>query len=118
MSEFRAGAKTAAGYLALPASGVGPGVLVLHAWWGLTEFFTGLCDRLAHEGFVAMAPDIYGNGATATTIEQAEQLIKSGDFEETHPRILATVETLRNHPAVRGDNLGAVGFSMGGAWAL
>ena len=41
------------GFLALPASGPGPGVLVLHAWWGLNETMKSVCSRLAAEGFVA-----------------------------------------------------------------
>ncbi|MCA9959351.1 MAG: dienelactone hydrolase family protein, partial [Anaerolineales bacterium] len=44
------------GYLALPATGKGPGILVLHAWWGLNDTIKGVCKRLAAEGFVAFAP--------------------------------------------------------------
>ena len=51
-----------AGFLALPPAstndGKGKGVLVLHAWWGLNDFFKELCERLAQEGFVALAPDL------------------------------------------------------------
>jgi dienelactone hydrolase len=46
------------GYVTVPDSGEGPGVLVLHAWWGLTPFFRRVCDRLAEAGFVALAPDL------------------------------------------------------------
>src|SRR5690349_12760561 len=58
-------------YLATPESGSGPGVLVLHAWWGLTEVFPDVCDRLAAAGFVALAPDLYANGATTNSIAEA-----------------------------------------------
>ena len=62
-------------YQATPENGNGAGVLVLHAWWGLTPFFTGLCDRLAEAGFVALAPDLF-DGRTAATPAEAEALVQ------------------------------------------
>src|SRR6266700_5783394 len=59
MREFQADGRTISAYLAEPSHGSGPGVLVLHAWWGLTEPFRQVCDRLAEAGFVALAPDLY-----------------------------------------------------------
>ncbi len=58
-------------YLARPAGGAGPGVLVLHAWWGLTPVFTHVCDDLATRGYVALAPSLFAGGATAETISAA-----------------------------------------------
>jgi carboxymethylenebutenolidase len=106
------------GYLAIPQAGRGAGVLVLHAWWGLTDFIRELCDRLAQEGFVALAPDLF-SGELAQTVEEAQQ--HQSTFDEEHvvpPVVLAALETLRSHPAVRGRGLGVVGFSMGAYWAL
>ena len=60
-------------YIARPASGTGPGVLVLHAWWGLNDFFKAFCRRLSQEGFIALAPDLY-HGQIAATVEDAERL--------------------------------------------
>ncbi len=104
-------------FLAVPASGEGPGVLVLHAWWGLNDFFKGLCDRLARAGFVAAAPDLY-DGRTAATVDEAEQMVGTLNFQASMTKVLGTLESLRRHPAVRGDGQGVVGFSLGGAWAL
>jgi carboxymethylenebutenolidase len=117
MIEFQVGEKTAKGHLALPQKGEGPGVLVLHAWWGLNDFFKSLCDRLAGEGFVALAPDLY-NGKSASTIDEAEQLLKQRDGNFVYQAATGAVDFLRAHPAVRGKQLGAVGFSMGGAWSM
>jgi carboxymethylenebutenolidase len=107
-------------YLAVPQRGAGAGVLVLHAWWGLTPVFTDICDRLAAEGFVALAPDIYGNGATTDSIDEAEKLVGQHDSApEIAKAILQSgVETLRGLPPVAGDRIGVIGFSMGGYWAL
>ncbi|MDQ3327566.1 MAG: dienelactone hydrolase family protein [Chloroflexota bacterium] len=105
------------GYLAIPESGRGPGVLVLHAWWGLTPFFQGLCDRLAGEGFVALAPDLYG-GPTAATIDDAQRLMEKQESDQMHRRATIAVEHLGQHSAVVGDELGVVGVSMGAAWAV
>src|SRR5690606_2908797 len=59
------------GYLAQPASGSGAPVLVLHAWWGLNETISSFCDRLAGEGFLAYAPDLY-HGEVTDQISRAD----------------------------------------------
>jgi carboxymethylenebutenolidase len=105
-------------YLALPKNGRrGPGVVVLHSWWGLNEFFKKVCDRLAQEGFVAAAPDLY-NGAVATTLEDAKKLSESLDREQALIKVVGTAEFLKTHASVQGSGMGAVGFSLGASWAL
>jgi carboxymethylenebutenolidase len=105
-------------YLAVPPAGKGAGVLVLHPWWGLNDFIRDFCDRLAREGFVVLAPDMF-SGKIARTIEAAEQIVTQLNWEQdVPPRILPAVEALRQHPAVRGRGLGMVGFSFGAFWAL
>jgi carboxymethylenebutenolidase len=106
-------------YLAVPDSGSGPGVLVLHAWWGLTPVFTDLCDRLAAAGFVALAPSLYAGEATATTIAEAETLRDRHDEAgEAEPLARAAVEQLLGLPEVTGTQIGVIGFSLGAYWAL
>ncbi len=105
-------------YLATPRSGKGPGVLVLHPWWGLNSFIRDFCDRLAQNGFVALAPDMF-SGKVANTVEEAEKLVsQSNEVQTVPPIILSAVEELRKNPAVNENGLGVVGFSFGGAWAL
>ncbi len=126
MIEFEANGATAPGYLATPdgtdTSG-GPGVLVLHAWWGLTEPFRQACDRLAAAGFVALAPDLY-RGKTTASVEEAETLSSALNQEEERVRgdITGALRFLREHgatsPAVGRGAVGVIGFSMGGAYAL
>src|SRR5437867_2104783 len=76
MVDLKSPEGTVPGYLAIPKKGRGPGVLVLHAWWGLNDFFKGHCDELARAGFVAFAPDLY-RGATASTRDGAERLMSN-----------------------------------------
>jgi len=107
-------------YLALPERGAGPGVLVLHAWWGLTPVFTDVCDRLAAAGYVALAPSLFSGGATAATIAEAEALVAAHDraAAEAEAVVQAAAERLRELPAVTGSQIGAIGFSLGAYWAL
>jgi carboxymethylenebutenolidase len=117
MIEFAVGDRTSSGHLSLPAAGRGPGVVVLHAWWGLNAFFVGLCQQLADAGFVAFAPDLY-HGATASTIAEAKQLRSAVDRDTVHKEMSAAIHYLQGHPAVASTALGLIGFSLGGHWAL
>jgi carboxymethylenebutenolidase len=103
--------KQASAYL---ADGNGPGILVLHAWWGLKPFFKQFCDRLAKEGFTVLAPDLY-QGRIAKTIDEAKELLEKRDLE----LMTDTVNAAKDHlgELVKG-KIGMIGFSMGGGWAL
>lgn len=105
------------GYLAIPDTGQGPGVLVLHAWWGLNETIKGVCDRLAQEGFVAFAPDLY-HGQVAATIAEAERLSGQAEAGPIKADITAAIDLLCQHTAPVDCKLGVVGFSFGAYFAL
>ena len=81
-------------YIAKPATGTGPGVLVLHAWWGLNDFFKTFCQRLAQEGFITLAPDLY-HGQIAATVEDAERLHGLLDDKKAAAELLAAVDQLQ-----------------------
>jgi carboxymethylenebutenolidase len=109
--------RTGTGYLAVPEAGEGPGVLVLHAWWGLTPFFTGLCDRLAAAGFVALAPDLL-HGQVATTVDEAEAQLAAADADGLAHLTRSSLLTLRTMPITPDAPVGLVGVSMGASMAL
>jgi carboxymethylenebutenolidase len=111
------GDRSAEYYLAVPALSRSRGVLVLHAWWGLTDFFASICDRLAAAGFVALAPDLY-DGRTATTREQAQQIQSAMNSEATYALINRAIDELQAQPGIQGRPIGVVGFSLGGFLAL
>jgi carboxymethylenebutenolidase len=106
--------QVAKAYLAGPESG-GPGVLVLHAWWGLKPFFKWVCNRLAEQGFTALAPDLY-QGRVARTIEEASALMEQRDAELMGDTIKAAKDYLVSLRP--GKRIGVLGFSMGASWAL
>ena len=114
--EFQADGRKAAGYAAVPDQG-GPGIIVLHSWWGLTPFFKGVCNRLAAERFVAFAPDL-NNRRVAETLEEAKQIVKERDFPLTEAIVRSAVDQVRSLPGVKAGGLGVLGFSMGASWAL
>lgn len=121
MVEFHANGGTdgghAAGYLSLPPSGYGPGLLVLQEWWGLVDHITQLADRFAAAGFVALAPDLY-RGEKATTPDDAQRLLMALDMPQTASALRGGAEYLRGLDAVSPKKVGAIGFCMGGQLAL
>ena len=66
MIEFGNTENRGKGYLAVPNSGAGPGVVVLQEWWGLVDHIKDVADRFAAEGFVALAPDLYHGESTTS----------------------------------------------------
>jgi carboxymethylenebutenolidase len=104
------------GYQAEPG-GSGPGVLVVHDWYGLLPGVRAACDALAGAGFVAFAPDLYG-GPSTTDAGQAEELMSALDVAEARERMALGAMHLRGHRRVAGGKVGAVAFSMGGDLAL
>jgi carboxymethylenebutenolidase len=107
----------ARGYLATPSQPQAQGVIVLHAWWGLNQFFKNLCDRLASEGFVAFAPDL-NDGKIGTTVDEAKQIMSESSFEWKQAIATALVDFMRARPEVGKGPLSLIGFSMGAAWSL
>jgi carboxymethylenebutenolidase len=105
------------GYLALPASGNGPGILVLHAWWGLNDTMRAFCDRLSDSDFTAYAPDLY-HGKLATTIPEAEKLSRALDADGARADITRAVDFLAQRAAPGEGGLAVIGFSLGAYFAL
>ncbi len=115
--EFPTSAGSAPGYLAEPAAGHGSGVIVLQEWWGLDEHIRSICDRLAAEGFYALAPDLY-RGETTTQPSEAEQKMMALTMSEVEQDMCGAAEHLASQPGFEGPGVGAVGFCLGGGLAL
>ncbi|MFI2642210.1 dienelactone hydrolase family protein [Streptomyces sp. NPDC018610] len=115
--SFPSAGATAHGYLALPPSGSGPGVLVIQEWWGLTDHIADVADRLAAAGFVALAPDLYG-GSVAHDSDEAGRMMKALPVARGVELLSGAVDHLLSLPEVTSDTAGAVGFCMGGGFVL
>jgi carboxymethylenebutenolidase len=105
------------GYLALPASGRGPGVVVVQEWWGLTSHIASIVDRFAAAGFVALAPDLYG-GPTTHDGDEAARLMQDLPVDRACRDLSGGVDYLLARDEVQGDAIGLVGFCMGGSFVL
>lgn len=107
------------GFLALPSTGEGPGVLVLHAWWGLNDTIKAFCSRLAESGFIAFAPDLY-HGKVAEDIAAAEALGKALDnnFLQAKAEIADAATFLDKRVGHSDRGLAVIGFSLGVYYAL
>lgn len=104
-------------YVATPATGRGPGLIVLQEWWGLVPQIRDVCDRLARSGFVALAPDLY-RGESTTDPDEAGRLMMGLEIERAGRDLGAAVDALRREPGIEGSRVGCLGFCMGGQLAL
>ena len=114
---FASNGGEAHGYLALPESGHGPGLVVIQEWWGLTSHMASLVDRFAAAGFVALAPDLYG-GSTTHDAEEAGRLMSQLPVDQACRDLSGAIDYLLQRDDVNGDRVGLVGFCMGGAFVL
>jgi carboxymethylenebutenolidase len=117
--EFKSHGHNASGYLVLPASGSGPGVIVIQEWWGLDAGIKEWADRLGAAGFVALAPDLYhGELAGHDEMDKAGHLMQTLPPDRAARDMSGAVDYLAGHPAVTGDGIGVIGFCMGGMLTL
>jgi carboxymethylenebutenolidase len=114
--QLKVNGKSATTYLSQPEKG-GPGILLLHAWWGLKPFFKQACDRLAEQGFIVLAPDLR-QGQIATTVNEAKALMEKSDDSFTGDIVTTAANYLLGLPNRKGNGIGLIGFSMGAACAL
>ena len=118
MVEFSVNGTRARGYLAVP-DGSGPGVMVIQEWWGLAPQIKGVCDQLAVEGFVALAPDLYhGELAGHTEMDKAGELMNTLPPDRAARDMSGAIDHLLAHDATTGEAVGVVGFCMGGMLTL
>lgn len=114
---FASNGGEASGYLSLPKSGHGPGVLVIQEWWGLVPHIKNVADRFAAAGYVALAPDLY-HGKAATEPDEARKLMMELQIGQAGKDMAGAVAYIRSLPSVTPKKVGCVGFCMGGGMTL
>ncbi|HTU34374.1 MAG TPA: dienelactone hydrolase family protein [Candidatus Acidoferrum sp.] len=110
--------KTVDGFLASPDKpGRYPGIIVVHDWWGLTDWVKQQAAKLADAGYVALAVDLY-NGKVATTPDEAQQLSSGLSDDPVVLQLMGSIVYLTTLNNVEHDRIGAVGWAMGGYYAV
>ncbi|MGQ9482459.1 dienelactone hydrolase family protein [Chloroflexus sp.] len=107
------------GFLAVPTTGNGPGVLALHAWWGLNDTIKMYCTQLAEAGFVVFAPDLYHSRVT-NIIAEAEVFAQALDanYRQIRAEIVQATRFLSERADKVTRGLAVIGFSLGAYYAL
>ena len=109
--------KAGEAFLVDPEGGSGPGVLVLHSWWGLNPWVRDFCRRLSDIGFTVLAPDLF-DGVQPVTEAEGEAVLASADPDELSGLVMSSAHTLRAVSADPDRPIAVVGFSMGASLAL
>jgi len=120
--DYTVGERQFTGYLAYDdaQSGERPGVIVLHEWWGQTDYVRRRARMLARLGYTALAADMYGQGKVARHPEDARKMMEAAtsDRAKVERRFDKAHDVLRAHPAVDPARTAAIGYCMGGGMAL
>jgi carboxymethylenebutenolidase len=103
--------------LATPGDQRGPATIVMQEWWGVEEHIRSVCDRLAAEGFHALAPDLF-EGETTTQPSEAEQKMMALSMDRVEPQMCGAADYLAKQPGFEGDGVGVVGFCLGAGLAV
>lgn len=116
--SYKSGDETVQAILYTPeGKGPFPGIVVIHEWWGLNDWVKEQAAKLSDLGYVTLAIDLY-RGKVGTTPEEAHEIMRGVPEDRAKRDLHAAVEFLSSQPNVKKDRLGAIGWCMGGGYAL
>src|ERR1035437_1421058 len=116
--SYKSGDETVQGVLYTPSGkGPFPALVVIHEWWGLNDWVKDQSSKLADQGYVSLAVDLY-RGKVATTPDMAHEIMRGVPEDRAKRDLHAAVEFLKSQPNVSKDRLGTIGWCMGGGYAL
>ncbi len=115
--SYKSGDETVQGMLYTPSGkGPFPALVVIHEWWGLNDWVKEQAAKLADQGYVALAVDLY-RGKVATTPDEAHEIMRGVPEDRAQRDLLAAADYLRAQKNVRPDRVGTIGWCMGGGYA-
>jgi carboxymethylenebutenolidase len=116
--SYKSGDETVQGVLYTPAGkGPFPGIIVIHEWWGLSDWVKDQASKLSDQGYVTLAIDLY-RGKVATSPELAHELMNGLPEDRTKRDLHAAFVFLTSQPDVAKDRIGSIGWCMGGGFSL
>jgi carboxymethylenebutenolidase len=116
--SYKSGDDTVRGIVYTPqGKGPFPGIVVIHEWWGLNDWVKGQASKLADQGYVTLAVDLY-RGKVATTPEVAHELMRGVPEDRVKRDLHAAVVFLGSQSNVNKNRLGSIGWCMGGGYSL
>jgi carboxymethylenebutenolidase len=116
--SYKSGDQTVQAVLYTPAGkGPFPGIVVIHEWWGLNDWVKEQAGKISDLGYVTLAIDLY-RGKVATTPEEAHEIMRGVPEDRAKRDLHAAIEFLSSQPDVSKDRMGAIGWCMGGGYAL
>ena len=116
--SFKSGNETVSGYLVLPGTGGRhPAIIVIHEWWGLNDWVKEEAQKLAEQGYAALAVDLYRGRSTADPNE-AHELMRGLPQDRGMRDLEAAFDYLASRPDVDAKKIGSIGWCMGGGWSI
>ena len=116
--SYKSGNGTVHGIIYAPeGKGPFPGIIVIHEWWGLNDWVKEQASKLADQGYVALAIDLY-RGKVATTPNEAHEFMGGVPQDRAARDLQAAFAYLQSQPSVKKDRIGAIGWCMGGKYTL
>src|SRR5579885_2267826 len=115
---YKSGDETVKGIIYTPTGkGPFPGIIAIHEWWGLNDWVKEQASKLADQGYVALALDLY-RGKVATTPEEAHEIMRGVPEDRAKRDLQAAYQYLASLSNVKKDRIGAIGWCMGGGYSL
>jgi len=116
--SYKSGDETVQGVLYTPAGkGPLPALVVIHEWWGLNDWVKDQASKLADQGYVTLAVDLY-RGKVAKTPDEAHEIMRGVPEDRAKRDLHAAVEFLKSQASVKKDRIGSIGWCMGGGYSL